>query len=67
MVDFYRVRELSAFQGSLKIPINQYACQISFHYYQRLWQIGKTKKLALTASIRKPLTILNLMIKPGCP
>ena len=33
--------------------------------YQRLCQAGKAKKLALTACMRKLLTILNAMVKSG--
>lgn len=33
--------------------------------YQRLLAAGKPKKLALTACIRKLLTILNAMVKTG--
>jgi transposase len=39
-------------------------------FYQRLLQNGKAKKLALTACMRKLLTILNAMMKnhqPWCP
>jgi transposase len=36
-------------------------------FYQRLCQAGKAKKLALTACIRKLLTILNAMVKSGTP
>ena len=40
-------------------------------FYQRLWSDGKPKKLALTACMRKLLTILNSMLKHGtswnCP
>ena len=32
-------------------------------FYQRLCQVGKAKKLALTACMRKLLTILNAMRK----
>jgi transposase len=32
-------------------------------FYQRLCQAGKAKKLALTACMRKLLTILNSMVK----
>ena len=32
-------------------------------FYQRLCQVGKAKKLALTACMRKLLTILNAMLK----
>lgn len=35
--------------------------------YQRLCQAGKAKKLALTACMRKLLTILNAMVKSGVP
>jgi transposase len=34
-------------------------------FYQRLCQAGKAKKLALTACMRKLLTILNAMLKHG--
>jgi len=34
-------------------------------FYQRLLAAGKTKKLALTACMRKLLTILNSMAKSG--
>ena len=33
--------------------------------YQRLLAAGKAKKLALTACMRKLLTILNAMVKSG--
>jgi transposase len=36
-------------------------------FYQRLCQAGKAKKLALTACMRKLLTILNAMAKSGTP
>jgi transposase len=36
-------------------------------FYQRLSQAGKAKKLALTACMRKLLTILNAMVKSGTP
>ena len=36
-------------------------------FYQRLCQAGKAKKSALTACMRKLLTILNAMIKTGTP
>lgn len=36
-------------------------------FYQRLCQAGKAKKLALTACMRKLLTILNAMLKTGTP
>ena len=36
-------------------------------FYQRLCQAGKAKKLALTACMRKLLTILNAMLKSGTP
>lgn len=36
-------------------------------FYQRLCQAGKAKKLALTACMRKLLTILNAMLKKGTP
>ena len=35
--------------------------------YQRLCQAGKAKKLALTACMRKLLTILNAMLKTRTP
>ena len=34
-------------------------------FYQRLLAAGKPKKLALTACMRKLLTILNAMVKAG--
>ena len=34
-------------------------------FYQRLLAAGKLKKLALTACMRKLLTILNSMVKNG--
>ena len=34
-------------------------------FYQRLLAAGKSKKLALTACMRKLLTILNSMVKSG--
>jgi len=36
-------------------------------FYQRLCQAGKAKKLALTACMRKLLTILNEMLKTRTP
>jgi transposase len=36
-------------------------------FYQRLCQAGKAKKLALTACMRKLLTILNVMVKSRPP
>jgi transposase len=33
-------------------------------FYQRLCDAGKAKKVALTAYMRKLLTILNAMMKP---
>jgi transposase len=36
-------------------------------FYQRLCQAGKAKKVALTACMRKLLTILNAMLKNGIP
>ena len=36
-------------------------------FYLRLCQAGKAKKLALTACMRKLLTILNAMVKSGTP
>ena len=36
-------------------------------FYQRLLAAGKPKKLALTACMRKLLTILNSMVKSGQP
>jgi len=36
-------------------------------FSQRLCQAGKAKKLALTACMRKLLTILNAMVKSGTP
>ena len=34
-------------------------------FYQRLLTAGKSKKLALTACMRKLLTILNIMVRNG--
>ena len=34
-------------------------------FYQRICQAGNAKKLALTACMRKLLTILNAMLKSG--
>lgn len=36
-------------------------------YYERLRQAGKLPKVALTACMRKLLTILNMMVKNGTP
>lgn len=36
-------------------------------FYQRLLAAGKPKKLALTACMRKLLTVLNSMTKSGRP
>jgi transposase len=36
-------------------------------FYQRLLEAGKPKKVALTACMRKLLTILNSMVKHNCP
>lgn len=36
-------------------------------FYQRLCQAGKAKKLALTACMRKLLTIFNAMVKNRTP
>ena len=36
-------------------------------FYQRLRQAGKAPKVALTASMRKLLTILNAMVRTGTP
>ena len=36
-------------------------------FYQRLLEAGKPKKVALTACMRKLLTILNSMVKHGSP
>ncbi len=36
-------------------------------FYQRLCQVGKAKKLALTACMRKLFTILNAMLKSRTP
>ncbi len=35
-------------------------------FYQRLRAAGKPAKVALTACMRKLLTILNAMVKSGC-
>lgn len=34
-------------------------------FYQRLLEVGKPKKLGLTACMRKLLTILNAMVRDG--
>jgi transposase len=39
--------------------------EFTLTFYQRLCQAGKAKKLALTACMRKLLTILNAMAKSG--
>jgi len=36
-------------------------------FYQRLQRMGKAKKVALTACMRKLLTILNAMLKHRTP
>ena len=36
-------------------------------FYERLTAAGKPKKVALTACMRKLLTILNLMLRSGEP
>ena len=36
-------------------------------FYQRLCQAGKPKKVALTACMRKLLTILNAMVRDNRP
>ncbi len=36
-------------------------------FYQRLCAVGKAKKVALTACMRKLLTILNAMLKHRTP
>ena len=36
-------------------------------FYRRLCAAGKAKKVALTACMRKMLTILNAMMKHGTP
>ena len=36
-------------------------------FYQRLLEAGKAKKVALTACMRKLLTILNAMVKHNRP
>ena len=35
--------------------------------YQRLMAVGKVKKVALVACMRKRLTILNAIVKSGTP
>lgn len=37
------------------------------NFYHRLLSAGKPKKLALTACMRKLLTILNAMVRDGLP
>ena len=36
-------------------------------FYERVRAVGKTAKVALTACMRKLLTILNAMVKPHTP
>ena len=36
-------------------------------FYQRLLAAGKPKKVALAASMRKPLVMLNALLKHGYP
>ena len=36
-------------------------------FYQRLFAVGKVKKVALVACMRKLLTILNAVVKSGTP
>ena len=36
-------------------------------FYTRLCEAGKPKKVALTASMRKLLTILNIMVRDRAP
>ena len=36
-------------------------------FYQRLLAVGKVKKVALVACMRKLLTILNAIVKSGTP
>ena len=36
-------------------------------FYQRLLAVGKVKKVALVACLRKLLTILNAIVKSGTP
>lgn len=35
-------------------------------FYVRLVEVGKAKKVALVACMRKLLTILNAMVRSGC-
>lgn len=51
---------MAAFVASRKNPVIQ-------TFSQRLRQAGKPKKLALTACMRKLLSILNAMVKSGTP
>ena len=64
-------RTVSGGRGRVRAVLYMGALVASQHnpvirsFYQRLLAAGKTKKLALTACMRKLLTILNSMVKSG--
>ena len=64
-------RAVSGGRGRVRAVLYMGALVASQHnpvigsFYQRLLAAGKTKKLALTACMRKLLTILNSMMKSG--
>jgi len=64
-------RSVSGGRGRVRAVLYMGALVASRHnpvigsFYQRLLAAGKTKKLALTACMRKLLTILNSMMKSG--
>ena len=64
-------RSVSGGRGRVRAVLYMGALVASRHnpvirsFYQRLLAAGKTKKLALTACMRKLLTILNSMVKNG--
>ena len=66
-------RTISGGRGRVRAVLYMGALVASQHnpvirsFYQRLLAAGKTKKLALTACMRKLLTILNSMVKSGQP
>ena len=64
-------RTVSGGRGRVRAVLYMGALVASQHnpvirsFYRRLLAAGKTKKLALTACMRKLLTILNSMVKSG--
>ena len=64
-------RTVSGGRGRVRTVLYMGALVASHHnpvirsFYQRLLAAGKPKKLALTACMRKLLTILNSMVKNG--